>query len=78
MCVCVCVLGGGGGGLVVVYFGCISAGNLYLFLAMPWIGLQYVIVVYVCPGHTHLLLGCLLHLALFQRNPCYRYHRCGV
>ena len=35
---------------------CIVTINvLWLFLTVPWVGLQYVIMVF--PGHTHLLSG---------------------
>ena len=35
---------------------CIVTSNvLWLFLAVPWVGLQYVIVVF--PDHTHLLFS---------------------
>ena len=56
VCVCLCVcVGGGLVALLWLYFYCLVAiGNLYLFLAMPWIGLLYVIMVF--PGHTQLLL----------------------
>ena len=41
--------------LVLLPFGCLVTVNvLKLFLTMPWVGLQFVIVVF--PDHTHLLL----------------------
>ena len=41
--------------LLLLSFGCLVTVNvLYLFLMVPWVGLQYVIVVF--PDHTHLLL----------------------
>ena len=37
---------------VLLYFGCIVIENvLQIFLVVPWVGLQCVIVVY--PDHTH-------------------------
>ena len=42
--------------LLLLYFGClVTVYVLWLFLAVPWVGLQCVIVVF--PDHTHLLLG---------------------
>ena len=47
------------GGLVALLLmscGCVVAiGVLWLFLAVPWVGLQYVIVIF--PDHTHLLFA---------------------
>ena len=44
-----------------------------LFLTVPWVGLQFVIVVF--PDHSHLLFGCVFRgrglreqFHLFQRN----------
>ena len=37
-----------------LYFGCHLLGVLCLFLTMPWLGLQFVIVAF--PGHTHFLV----------------------
>ena len=34
----------------------VTVNVLWLFLTMPWVGLQYVIVVF--PDHTHLLFVC--------------------
>ena len=40
--------------LVLLSFGCrVTVNVLLLFLTVPWVGLQYVIVVF--PDHTHLL-----------------------
>ena len=40
--------------LLLLSYRCIVTINgLWLFLAVPWVGLQYVIVVF--PDHTHLL-----------------------
>ena len=40
--------------LLLSYFGCLVTVNvLWLFLTVPWVGLQCVIVVF--PDHTHLL-----------------------
>ena len=40
--------------LLLLSFGCLVTVNvLWLFLAVPWVGLQFVIV--VLPDHTHLL-----------------------
>ena len=40
-------------GLLLLSYGCLVTVNApWLFLTVPWIGLQYVIVVY--PDHTHL------------------------
>ena len=42
--------------LLLLAFGCLVAVNvLWLFLMVPWVGLQFVIVVF--PDHTHLLLN---------------------
>ena len=42
--------------LVVLSYICIVTINvLWLFLMVPWVGLQYVIVVF--PDHTHLLFS---------------------
>ena len=42
--------------LLLLSYGCLVTVNvLWLFLTMPWVGLQYVIVVF--PGHNHLFLG---------------------
>ena len=41
--------------LLLLSFRCIFTINMmWLFLTVPWVGLQYVIVVF--PDHTHLLL----------------------
>ena len=41
--------------LLLLSFGCLVAVDvLWLFLAVWWVGLQFVIVVF--PGHTHLYL----------------------
>ena len=41
--------------LLLLSFGCIvTVNNLWLFLTVPWVGLQCVIVVF--PDHTHLHL----------------------
>ena len=38
--------------LLLLSFGCLVTVNvLWLFLTVPWVGLQYVIV--VCPNRTH-------------------------
>ena len=40
--------------LLLLSYGCIVTINgLWLFLTVPWVGLQYMIVVF--PDHTHLL-----------------------
>ena len=53
------IIWGRGGGLVALLLmscGCVVAiGVLWLFLAVPWVGLQYVIVLF--PDHTHLLFA---------------------
>ena len=42
--------------LLLLYFGCLVTVNvLWLFLTVPWVGLQYMIV--VSPDHTHLLFS---------------------
>ena len=42
--------------LLLSSFGCLVTVNvLWLFLAVPWVGLQCVIV--VCPNHTHFCFG---------------------
>ena len=41
----------------------VNINVLWLFLTVPWVGLQCVIVVF--PDHTHLLLG-LLKLSIAQ------------
>ena len=39
--------------LLLLYFGCLVTVNvMQLFLVVPWVGLQFVIVVF--PDHTHL------------------------
>ena len=44
--------------LLLLSFGCLVTVNvLWLFLRMPWVGLQFVIVVF--PGHTQLHFTCL-------------------
>ena len=35
----------------------VTINGLWLFLFVPWVGLQYVIVVF--PDHTHFLFDCL-------------------
>ena len=41
--------------LLLIYFGCLVTVNvLWLFVTMPWVGLQCKIVVF--SDHTHLLL----------------------
>ena len=41
--------------LPLLSFGCLVTANvLWLFLTVPWVGLQFVIVVF--PGHTHFLV----------------------
>ena len=41
-------------------FGCLVTVNvLWLFLMVPWVGLQFVIVMF--PNHTHLLRGLVKH-----------------
>ena len=55
-----------------------TVGILCLFLTMPWVGLQCVIVAF--PGHTHflgskvvvllLLIHCLVLLPLFVYGMC--------
>ena len=42
---------------------CVVAGALCLFLAVPWVGLYYVVVAF--PGHIHLLLGIIFKPVLF-------------
>ena len=45
--------------LLLLYLGFLDTVNfLWLYLAVPWVGLQFVIVVF--PYHTHLLLGIFL------------------
>ena len=45
--------------LLLLSFACLVTVNvLWLFLTVPWVGLQFVIVVY--SDHTHLLFNCLL------------------
>ena len=40
--------------LLLVYFGCLNAINVqWLFLTVPWVGFQFVILVFL--DHTHLL-----------------------
>ena len=42
--------------LLLLSYRCIVIINvLWLFLTVPWVGLQYVIVIF--PDHTHLLFG---------------------
>ena len=45
--------------LLLLSFGCLVTVNaIWLFLTVPWVGLQFVIVVY--SDHTHLHFNCLL------------------
>ena len=49
--------------LLLLSYGCIvtcAINVLWLFLTVPWIGLQCVIMVF--PGHTHLLFNSLLRV----------------
>ena len=42
--------------LLLLYFGCLATVNdLWVFLTVPWVDLQYMIV--VSPAHTHLPFG---------------------
>ena len=42
--------------LLLLSFGCLVAVNvLWLFITVPWVGLQFVIMVF--PDHTHLLFN---------------------
>ena len=42
--------------LLLLSFGCLAAVHVpWLFLAVPWVGLQFVIVVF--PDHVHLRFG---------------------
>ena len=41
---------------------CLTVNVLWLFLAVPWVGLQYVIVVF--PDHTHLGDNCIQNFHL--------------
>ena len=41
--------------LILSYRCFVTINVLWLFLMVPWVGLQYVIVVF--PDHTHLLLN---------------------
>ena len=51
--------------LLLLSYRCIATINvLWFFLAVPWVGLQYVVVVF--PGHTHL------------RFPITMYHQGGT
>ena len=43
--------------LLLSYRYIVTIDVLWLFLAVPWVGLQYVIVVF--PDHTHLFFKCL-------------------
>ena len=52
--------------LLLVSNGCLATVYvMWLFLTVPWVGLQYVIVVF--PDHTHLLSG-IDELAPFKAN----------
>ena len=42
--------------LLLSYRGIVIINVLWLFLTVSWVGLQYVIVVFL--DHTHLLFGC--------------------
>ena len=59
--------------LLLVSYTCIVAFNvLWLFLAVPWVGLRCVIVVF--PDHTHLLFV-LSVLPYFYRTSCLEQQR---
>ena len=56
--------------LLLLSYRCIVTINvLWLFLTVPWVGLQYVIVVF--PDHTHLLFVEILCLVCLTVNPLY-------
>ena len=58
--------------LLVLSCRCVVAINvLWLFLTVPWVGLQYVIVVF--PEHIHLLFDRFIILKHFQRQPFRRF-----
>ena len=44
--------------LLLSYRCIVTINDLWLFLTVPWVGLQYVIVVF--PDHTHLLFGVII------------------
>ena len=45
--------------LLLLSFGCLVTVNvLWLFFTVPWVGLQFMFVVF--PDHTHLLFGCYI------------------
>ena len=58
--------------LLLLSYRCIVSINvLWLFFTVPWVGLQYVIVVF--PDHTHLLFRLRLEDPVF--NPCHAEHK---
>ena len=48
--------------LLLSYIYIVTIIALWLFLAVPWVGLQYVIVIF--PDHTNLLFGIIWGFAL--------------
>ena len=53
--------------LLLLFFGCLVTVNvLWLFLMVPWAGLQCVIVVY--PDHTYFLLKCWVRDKITQNS----------
>ena len=52
--------------LLLLSYGCfVSVNGLWLFLTVPWVGLQCVIVVF--PDHTHLSFLCFIMLNCFMK-----------
>ena len=53
--------------LLLLSFGCLVTVNvLWLFLTVPWVGLQFVIVVF--SDHTHLLFASNAEVESIQQN----------
>ena len=56
--------------LLILYYRCIVTINaLWLFLTVPWVDLQCVIVVF--PDHTHLIFYSILNIYISQTNVCH-------
>ena len=51
---------------------------LWLFLMVPWVGLQYLIVVHVFPGHTHFLFILITAVMMVNSNKLHFVLKGGV
>ena len=52
--------------LLLSYRCTVTINVLWLFLAVPWVGLQFVIVVF--PDHTHLLYVIILFISIVSKR----------